>query len=60
MPPASLHHLILDNLTTAIVVIESNLTVSYVNPAAESLLAVSGLRVQGEPITQLFHEQGAP
>lgn len=57
MSPAALHHLILDNLTTAIVLVEANLTVSYINPAAESLLEVSGHRVLGETVTQLFHEQ---
>ncbi len=58
MPPENLHHRILDNLKTAILTIEPNLTVSYLNPAAEALLAVSGHRVLGEPITSLFTERG--
>lgn len=56
MPPANLHHHILDNLKTAILLVEPNLTVSYINPAAESLLAVSDQRIHGEAITHLFHE----
>lgn len=57
MPPNSIHHHILDNLKTAILLVEPNLTVSYINPAAESLLAVSDQRIHGEAITKLFHEQ---
>jgi two-component system, NtrC family, nitrogen regulation sensor histidine kinase GlnL len=53
----SVHHQILDNLKTAILLVEPNLTVSYINPAAESLLAVSDQRIHGEAITKLFHEQ---
>ncbi|NKI19219.1 nitrogen regulation protein NR(II) [Spongiibacter sp. KMU-166] len=56
MPPNNLHHHILDNLKTAILLVEPNLTVSYINPAAESLLAVSDQRIHGEAITKLFHE----
>ncbi|MBD2859978.1 nitrogen regulation protein NR(II) [Spongiibacter sp. KMU-158] len=51
------HHRILDNLKTAILLVESNLTVSYINPAAESLLQVSDQRIHREAITKLFHEQ---
>lgn len=57
MPPENIHHRILDNLKTAILMIEPNLTVSYLNPAAEALLAVSGQRVHGEPINRLFREE---
>ncbi|AKH68521.1 PAS/PAC sensor signal transduction histidine kinase [Spongiibacter sp. IMCC21906] len=57
MPPNNIHHHILDNLKTAILLVEPNLTVSYINPAAESLLAVSDQRIHGEAITRLFHEQ---
>ncbi|MEX1670321.1 nitrogen regulation protein NR(II) [Zhongshania guokunii] len=57
MPPSNIHHQILDNLKTAILLVEPNLTVSYINPAAEALLAVSDQRIHGEAITKLFHEQ---
>ncbi|MFT5032446.1 MAG: two-component system nitrogen regulation sensor histidine kinase GlnL [Bacteroidia bacterium] len=57
MAPDNLHHCILDNLKTAIILVEPNLTVSYINPAAEALLAVSGHRMQGSSVTKLFYEQ---
>ncbi|AQZ93934.1 nitrogen regulation protein NR(II) [Halopseudomonas phragmitis] len=45
---------ILDNLTTAVILLDARLCVSYMNPAAEMLLAVSGQRVQQQPISELF------
>ena len=56
MAPDNLHHRILDNLKTAIILVEPNLTVSYLNPAAEALLAVSRLRMTGHSVTKLFFE----
>jgi two-component system, NtrC family, nitrogen regulation sensor histidine kinase GlnL len=50
------HTEILDNLKTAILLIGPNLKVSYINPSAEALLEVSGSRVIGEPITDLFSD----
>lgn len=50
----SLHARLLDNLATAIILLDRELAISYVNSAAEMLLQVSGPRVLGEPITQLF------
>lgn len=57
MLPNTIHHQILDNLKTAILLVEPDLTVSYINPAAEALLAVSDQRIHGEAVTTLFHEQ---
>jgi two-component system nitrogen regulation sensor histidine kinase GlnL len=57
MPPINIYHQILDNLKTAILLVEPNLTVNYINPAAESLLAVSDQRIHGEAVTKLFHER---
>lgn len=56
MAPDSLHKRILDNLKTAVVLVEPDLCIAYVNPAAEDLLETSGTRVQGAPITSLFTE----
>ena len=56
MAPEHLHTRILDNLKTAIVLVEPDLRVSYLNPAAEVLLETSRSRAVGEPITQLFTE----
>ncbi len=56
MSPDYVHTEILDNLQTAILLIDPDLSVSYINSAAESLLKVSGNRVIGEDITSLFRE----
>ncbi|MCR8923060.1 nitrogen regulation protein NR(II) [Dasania sp. GY-MA-18] len=56
MSAAHLDINILDNLTTAIVVVRPDLTVSYINTAAEVLLEISGRRVIGEAIDSLFTE----
>lgn len=57
MAPETLHTRILDNLKTAILLVEPNLTLGYLNTAAEALLEISGSRMLGEPITSLFSEQ---
>lgn len=56
MSPENLHAQILDSLKTATLLIENDLTVSYLNPAAEALLEASGNKVLGEPVTNLFSE----
>ncbi len=58
MAPDTLHTRILDNLKTAILLVEPDLTVSYLNTAAEALLEISGSRMLGLPINNLFVEQG--
>lgn len=50
------HRLLLDNLNTAIVLLNDSLRLEYLNPAAEMLLAVSGQRSQGQFISELFTE----
>ena len=58
MPPETLHTRLLDNLTTAIVLVDAGMRVSYLNPAAESLLELSSARVLGEDVGRLFQEDG--
>jgi two-component system, NtrC family, nitrogen regulation sensor histidine kinase GlnL len=58
MASDTLHARILDNLKTAILLVESDLKVGYINSAAEALLEVSESRMLGEPVTNLFIEQG--
>ena len=58
MAPDTLHTRILDNLKTAILLVGSDLKAGFINSAAEALLEVSGPRILGEPITNLFIEQG--
>ncbi len=57
MAPVSLHTDILDNLQTAILLVNPDLSVRYINSSAEALLKISGSRVIGEPISALFKEQ---
>ncbi|WXL27920.1 nitrogen regulation protein NR(II) [Ectopseudomonas mendocina] len=52
----SLHRLLLDNLTTATLLLNAGLRLEYMNPAAEMLLAVSGQRSHGQFISELFTE----
>jgi two-component system, NtrC family, nitrogen regulation sensor histidine kinase GlnL len=57
MAPENLQINILDNLKTAILLIQTDLSVSYINDSAEALLEVSGRRVIGESIQALFSEE---
>ncbi|WP_437879586.1 nitrogen regulation protein NR(II) [Pseudomonas sp. LRF_L74] len=52
----ALHRLLLDNLTTATILLNGDLRLEYMNPAAEMLLAVSGQRSHGQFISELFTE----
>ncbi len=45
---------LLDSLTTAILVLDQDLAVSYLNPAAEYLLDCSDARATGQPLESLF------
>ena len=56
MSASQLNINILDNLKTAIVVVRPDLSVNYINTAAEALLEISGRRVIGEAIDSLFTE----
>src|SRR5690554_4691415 len=47
---------ILDNLTTAVLLLDGALRVSYMKPAAEMLLGVSGPRVNGQRLSSLFSD----
>ena len=47
---------LLDHQTTSVVVLDDDLTVRYLNQAAEALLEVSGQRVRGEPIGRFFND----
>lgn len=45
---------LLDNLTTAVILVDDQLRVQYLNPAAEHLLAASRSQLIGTPIRQLI------
>lgn len=44
----------LDLLSSAVVLLDENLVVLYINPAAENLFAVSGRQVDGKPLSLLL------
>lgn len=56
MPTDVIHRLLLDNLTTAVILLDAELRLEYMNPAAEMLLAISGQRSHGQFISELFTE----
>lgn len=49
---------VLDNLTTAVLMFDSDLHLNYVNPAGEMLFAASSRQIIGAPIETLFHSPG--
>lgn len=57
MSPAPEHpRYLLENLTTAVLLLQKNLQLTYMNPAAEMLLAASFTRFLQQPIQLLFQE----
>ncbi len=54
-----LHRLLLDNLNTAVLLLDAGLSINYVNSAAESLLQVSSARLIGSNVCELFNDEGA-
>ena len=48
--------LLLDNLTSAVLVLDENLVYRYLNSAAEDLLATSNARAQGQPLVEVVRE----
>ncbi len=55
LPP---HHLGLEHLSTAVLVLDRNFRVRYANPAAENLFEFSSKSVAGTPVNQVFVETG--
>lgn len=53
-----MNKLILDNLTTGIVVVDAQLNLQYINTAAENLLEVSFQQARGQNINSLFATSG--
>ena len=56
MPPEMFHTRLLDNLPTAILLVDPTMRVVYLNPAAENLLELSSARVVGEEIGRVLQE----
>ena len=49
------YRLLVDNLTTAILLVDSNLNIFYLNSSCETLFDISLLRASGQPIINLLH-----
>jgi len=58
MAPATTQRLI-DNLTTAVLTLDSGLVLTAINPAGEVLFATSAKRIVGQPLTSLLR-RGQP
>ena len=56
-PPLQQH--LLDSISTALLVVEEDLSVSFLNSAAENTLQVSRQRVTGLQVTELLSESGS-
>ena len=54
MTSDQLHRLLLDNLNTAVLLIDRALLIDYINPAAEALLQAGSVRLRGTPVSNLF------
>ena len=57
MEQDNLYTLLLNNLTTAVLLINDELNVQFINPAAEALLKVSGTRALGQPLSRFIDLQ---
>lgn len=60
MQDPTLSRRLLDNLSTAVLLIDAALIVRYLNPAAEAMLATSRARAVGAPLTSFFIEPDKP
>jgi two-component system, NtrC family, nitrogen regulation sensor histidine kinase GlnL len=56
MPPEPDFKLLLESLTTAVLVTDKQLAFRYINPAAEVLLGMSSEQVKGTPLADCFYE----
>jgi len=59
-PGTSLYKSLLDNISTAVLLLDHELKIRYLNAAAEIMLEMSAQRLLGESIHQVFTEGGRP
>jgi two-component system, NtrC family, nitrogen regulation sensor histidine kinase GlnL len=57
MLATSIHKRLLENLSTAVLLLDENLRAVFMNPAAEMLLEASGKRVKAAAVEELFSEE---
>lgn len=51
-----IHACLLDNMNTGLLLLDQDLCLQYINPAAEAILAISDKRCQGLPFSQFLYE----
>lgn len=56
MTSNQLHRMLLDNLSTAVLLLDGDLSINYLNPAAEALLQASSLKLRGTVASELFSD----
>ena len=56
MTSNQLHRMLLDNLNTAVLLLDAELSIDYINPAAEALLQTSSQKLLGTIASELFSE----
>jgi len=56
MTSNDLHKMLLDNLSTAVLLLDGDFLIDYINPAAEALLQASSGRLLGTPASELFSD----
>ena len=54
MTSNELHRILLDNLSTAVLLLDGDMSIDYINPAAEALLQASSLKLRGTLANELF------
>ncbi len=59
-PGTSLFKSLLDNISTAVLLLDHELKIRYMNPAAEIMLEMSAQRLLGDSIHHVFSEGGRP
>lgn len=58
MDSNKLHHFLIDSLNNAVLLLDENLIVEYLNPSFEAMLQVSSARLIGCPASALFRDTG--
>ena len=56
MDTEKLHGLLLDNLNAAVLLLDEQLLITYVNSAAQSLLQLGSSRLLGSEMCSLFND----
>ena len=56
MTSNQLHRMLLDNLNTAVLLLDAELSIDYINPAAEALLQTSSQKLLGTTASKLFSD----